>query len=148
MRRELRPATPGDVPAINAIEKSAFPCPWPEYAFRRELENDLSTLKVLTVEGEVVGYYDVWICAGEAHLLNVAVAEPERRRGHGTKLMKDVIAEANRSRCLRIVLEVRPGNEAAIKIYQKLGFKKVTRRLRYYSDGEDADVMVKSLREP
>ncbi|NIT36594.1 MAG: ribosomal protein S18-alanine N-acetyltransferase [candidate division Zixibacteria bacterium] len=148
MRCELRPATPGDVPAINAIERGAFPCPWPEYAFYRELENDLSTLKVLTVDGEVVGYYDLWVCANEAHLLNVAVADRERRRGYGTKLMEDVIAEAKHSRCVRIVLEVRPGNEAAIKIYEKLGFKKVTHRLRYYSDGEDADVMVKSLREP
>lgn len=148
MRCELRPATPGDVPAINAIEKGAFPCPWPEYAFHRELENDLSMLKVLTVEGKVVGYYDLWVCADEGHLLNVAVAERERRRGYGTMLMDDVIAEAQRSGCVRIVLEVRPGNEAAIKIYEKLGFEKVTRRPRYYADGEDADVMVKSLHEP
>lgn len=148
MRCELRPATPGDVPAINAIEQGAFPCPWPEYAFHRELENDLSTLKVLAVEGEVVAYYDLWVCADEAHLLNVAVTERERRRGYGTMLMEDVIAEAERYGCGRIVLEVRPGNEAAIKIYEKLGFKKVTRTFRYYSDGEDADVMVKSLHEP
>ncbi len=147
MRCELRPASAGDVAAINAIERGAFPCPWPEYAFHRELENDLSVLKVLTVGGAVVGYYDLWVCADEAHLLNVAVAGRERRRGYGTMLMEDVITEAKRSGCVRVVLEVRPGNEPAIKIYQKLGFEKVTRRLRYYSDGEDADVMVKSLHE-
>jgi ribosomal-protein-alanine N-acetyltransferase len=141
----LRPAEPRDVPAISAIEKGAFPCPWPERALYGEIENDLATFKILSREGRVVGYYDLWICADEAHLLNVAVAARERRRGHGTTMLEDAIGEADRRGCRRVVLEVRPSNRAAVNLYEKFGFRKVARRPRYYADGEDADVMLKDL---
>jgi ribosomal-protein-alanine N-acetyltransferase len=146
VKATLRPAKPGDVPAISNIEKTAFPCPWPERALYGEIENDLATFKVLSLEGKVIGYYDLWICADEAHLLNVAVVPPERRRGHGTLMIEDAIDEAKRRGCRRIVLEVRPGNCAAISLYGKFGFKTVTRRPRYYANGDDADVMLKDLK--
>ena len=38
-------------------------------------------------------------------------------------------------------LEVRIGNDAAIGLYEKLGFAKVKRNYGYYLDGEDAWVM-------
>jgi ribosomal-protein-alanine N-acetyltransferase len=142
---ELRLAEQRDVPAIRTIEEEEFPCPWPERAFRGEVENDLATFKVLTTGERVIGYYDLWICADEAHLLNVAVAATERRRGYGTAMMEDLLEEARRGGCRRIVLEVRPRNEAAIKLYEKFGFVKISRRPRYYADGEDADVMIKTL---
>ncbi len=145
MKITLRLAEQGDVPAIRAIEEVEFPCPWPERVFRGEVENDLATFKVLTAEERVIGYYDLWVCADEAHLLNVAVAAAERGRGHGTAMMEDVLEEAKRASCRRIVLEVRPGNTAAIKLYEKFGFVKVSSRPRYYADGEDADVMIKTL---
>ncbi len=145
MSPTLRLAEQRDVPAIKIIEEAEFPCPWPERAFRGEVENDLATFKVLTVGERVIGYYDLWICADEAHLLNVAVAAAERRRGYGTAMMEDLLEEAKRRGCRRIVLEVRPGNEAALQLYEKFGFVKVTRRPRYYANGEDADVMIKTL---
>jgi len=141
----LRLAEPRDVPAISAIEKAAFPCPWPERALYGEIENDLATFKILSLEGRVAGYYDLWICADEAHLLNVAVAAWERRRGYGATMVKDAIEEAGRRGCRRVVLEVRPSNRAAVNLYEKFGFKKVARQARYYFDGEDADVMLKDL---
>lgn len=145
MRVTLRPAAREDVPAIGAIEKTAFPCPWSERALYGEIENDLATFKVLSLEGRVIGYYDLWICADEAHLLNVAVAAQARRRGYGTILLEDAIDEAERRNCRRIVLEVRSDNRAAVRLYEKYGFKTVARRPRYYANGEDADVMLKGL---
>ena len=45
-----------------------------------------------------------------------------------------------------ITLEVRAGNEAAMALYEKLGFTKVGRRKGYYSKGrEDAVLMDKKL---
>ena len=145
MEITLKAATPEDVPAIGAIEKTAFPCPWSERALYGEIENDLATFKVLSLEGLVIGYYDLWTCADEAHLLNVAVAEQARRRGYGTILLEDAVGIAESRGCRRIVLEVRSDNCAAIRLYEKFGFKKVMRRPRYYANGEDADVMLKDL---
>jgi [ribosomal protein S18]-alanine N-acetyltransferase len=42
----------------------------------------------------------------------------------------------------RITLEVRPTNEAALRLYESLGFSAAGRRPRYYQDnGEDAVIM-------
>jgi ribosomal-protein-alanine N-acetyltransferase len=145
MKGRLRPAARVDVPAVVAIESATFPCPWSEGTFYVELDNDVSKFKVLTLGDEVIGYYDLWICGDEAHLLNVAVAEPNRRRGYGEVMLQDAMSEAQRARCVRIVLEVRTSNVPAIGLYEKFGFKKVGQRPRYYADGENADIMVKDF---
>jgi ribosomal-protein-alanine N-acetyltransferase len=44
-----------------------------------------------------------------------------------------------------LVLEVRPSNKSACKLYQRLGFAEVGIRKRYYGDGEDALVLKLSL---
>lgn len=143
MKRGLRPAAPADVSAIVAIESATFPCPWSERTFYLELGNDISKFKVLAFGDEVIGYYDLWICGDEAHLLNVAVAAPSRRRGYGKMMLEDAIGEAQRAGCLRVVLEVRMSNVAAISLYEKFGFEKVAQKPRYYADGETADIMAK-----
>jgi ribosomal-protein-alanine N-acetyltransferase len=142
---KLRLAEPGDVPAISAIEAAAFPSPWSEGALYGEMRNDLATFKVLVLAETVIGYYDLWICADEAHLLNVAVAPSEQRHGYGAMMLRDAIGIARSRDCRRVVLEVRPSNRAAVTLYGKFGFKTITRRPRYYSDGEDAEVMLKDL---
>jgi len=145
MRPVLRAAAEADVPAIAAIESATFPGPWSERTFCLELENDISTFKVLVLGDVVIGYYDIWMCGGEAHLLNVAVAAVHRRRGYGEMMLKDAVREARRAGAKQIVLEVRMSNVAAISLYEKYDFRKVTQRRRYYADGEDADIMVKNM---
>ncbi len=145
MKPGLRPAAAADVPAIVAIEGATFPCPWSEGTFYREVENDISKFKVLALGDEVIGYYDLWICGDESHLLNIAVAVANRRRGYGKMMLKDIIGEARRAECLRIILEVRADNAAAIGFYEAFGFKKVAQTRHYYADGEDADIMLKDI---
>ncbi|UCH78335.1 MAG: ribosomal protein S18-alanine N-acetyltransferase [Candidatus Coatesbacteria bacterium] len=145
MKVALRLAAPADLPAIVAIEAASFPCPWSERTFSQEIANEFSTFKVLAGEEQVIGYYDLWVCADEAHLLNVAVAPAHRRRGLGTALVRDAVEEARRARCTRIILEVRPANEAALALYAAFGFRKIGERPHYYADGERADVLGKEL---
>jgi ribosomal-protein-alanine N-acetyltransferase len=52
--------------------------------------------------------------------------------------MKRGVASYKATECY---LEVRIGNDAAIGLYEKLGFAKVKRNYGYYLDGEDAWVM-------
>ncbi|MEM4559736.1 MAG: N-acetyltransferase [Acidilobaceae archaeon] len=81
------------------------------------------------------------------HLVSIAVRAPYRRMGIGSKLLEETI------RVLRevynvdsIYLEVRVSNEPAIRLYEKFGFKKARIIKGYYSDGEDAYIMVKRLK--
>lgn len=47
-----------------------------------------------------------------------------------------------------VLLEVRASNEAALRLYDSLGFQRVGLRRRYYADGEDALLMTLLLRQP
>ena len=55
--------------------------------------------------------------------------------------MKKMIERAVSKGVENIWLEVRPSNVAGKRLYQKLGFKEVYQRPKYYSNSEDAIVM-------
>jgi ribosomal protein S18 acetylase RimI-like enzyme len=59
--------------------------------------------------------------------------------------MAEAKTEAERAGARGLVLEVRPSNRRAIRLYRHLGYDVVGRRPRYYADGEDALVMTFEL---
>lgn len=142
--------TVADLEAALAIDLSAFrpseigagaadPRALREQQLRDELGRAWSRVRVARGErGAVLGYVLFWHVADEIHLLNVAVAASERRRGIGRALVEDMLGYA-RGRAARLVLlEVRASNAAAIALYEALGFERFNVRARYYADGEDA----------
>lgn len=148
----LRPMRREDIPAVAAIERLSFSLPWSEAAFRRELE-EVSHSHLLIVEGPpvqeggggaVLGYACWWEVTEECHITDFAVAPAARRRGIGEFLLQGLLEEARKRGMVRATLEVRIGNEAAIALYEKWGFKSIAMRRRYYPDNdEDALVMWK-----
>ena len=62
---------------------------------------------------------------------NVAVGEGFRHRGIARQLMEAAISKARERGGQWLVLNVRPQNEAAIKLYEKLGFEKVDTEMGY-----------------
>jgi len=84
--------------------------------------------------------------AEELHLVTIAVAPLQQRRGIGTRLMEEIFARGRSIGSQIITLEVRAGNEAARALYGAFGFREVAIRPRYYpNDHEDAIVMVREL---
>ncbi len=146
----IRRMTIDDLPGVMEIEKVAFSNPWTQEMVKKELTQDWST--VLVVEEPVGGVWTVlgfsifWLVADEIHVLNVATAVKQRRRGIGRAVMEATLAYGRTHRCRIASLEVRRGNEAAIGMYKVLGFKAVGMRPNYYTDDrEDAVVMVTDL---
>ena len=79
------------------------------------------------------------------HVTTVGVAPEHRRRRLGKRLMLQV-EEGFRRRNVRLVrLEVRSLNTAAQKVYENLGYAVTQRLPRYYSNGGDGLLMLKSL---
>ncbi len=62
---------------------------------------------------------------------NVAVAEKFRRRGIARQLMLAAIDEARARSALWILLNVRPWNESAIRLYEGLGFDTIDTETQY-----------------
>lgn len=79
------------------------------------------------------------------HVTTVGVAPEHRRRHLGKRLMLQV-EEGFRRRNVRLVrLEVRSLNTAAQKVYENLGYAITQRLPKYYSNGGDGLLMLKSL---
>jgi ribosomal-protein-alanine N-acetyltransferase len=146
MKYDVRFLEEDDIPAILEIERDSFPAPWSESTFRREIENPNAFFFVAAGEDEtVLGYYDMWIYAGEGHLLNICVARAYRRKGLGENLLRHAISLAKESGVPEVFLEVRTSNDAAIRLYEKYGFEEISVRKGYYLNGEDALVYVLRL---
>lgn len=140
---EIDKITPADLDGIVTIENASFPSPWPRRIFEREIKSDKSYNRVIRISDIVVGYIVTWTIYDEVHILNVAVHPEFRKAGLGEKLMRDCLSESAEKGLKYAILEVRITNVGAQKLYDKLGFKTIQVRHKYYSDtNEDAYVMM------
>ena len=146
-RRHYRQLTYADLPQVIAIERRAFPTPWSLAMFVLELSKPSGICLAAQVDGGMVGYlvcsrYDtVW------HLMNVAVDPTMQRRGIASALL-DRLFELGDRPSEQYTLEVRTSNDAAIKLYERFGFRAAGRRRAYYHDNrEDALIMWRTAPE-
>ena len=147
-KTQIRPMLPSDLRAVSTIERSSYQFPWSSGIFRDCLLAGYQCL-VSEVAGTLVGYGIMSIAAGEAHLLNLCIHPSMHRRGHGRKLLKALLAQAEERGVERVYLEVRPSNHAALELYRSAGFEQVGIRPSYYQathGREDAAVLVATLR--
>ena len=143
---EIDNINPADIDQILAIENVSFPSPWPRQIFEREIDAANSYKRAIRFSGNVVAYIVTWTIYDEVHILNIAVHPEFRKIGLGEMLLRDCL-DFSYNRGLKLaVLEVRTSNNSAIKLYEKIGFKTLRVRKKYYSDtGEDAYVMMYEL---
>ena len=140
----IRRMTVLDVPQVYALEIAAFPDAWSYQSFMDEMEkNPCARYLVAEREGEVIAFAGAWIVLEEGHITNIAVKEQERGQGVGEKVTQSLMRYAANLGARYLTLEVRKSNQAARKLYRKLGFMEMYTRIRYYEDnGEDALLMV------
>lgn len=139
-----------DLDGVMAIENASFPTPWPRNLFEEEIDRAFSDARVAVSpeSGEVLGYAVCWIVSDESHLLNIAVRPEARGRGVGSALLGDCIRRGAMAGAGLIHLEVRAGNRAALRMYEKDGFAFQGIRRGYYTDtGEDAILLSRELRK-
>jgi [ribosomal protein S18]-alanine N-acetyltransferase len=138
----LRDMAPPDVPVVVAIERASYSVPWSEATFRGLLRRRDAEMIVATREDVIIGYAVLWCVLDQAELGNVAVTAAARGAGVGEMLVREMIGRAA-GRCVReVFLEVRPSNDVARRLYERLGFMHVGRRRNYYQEPvEDALVL-------
>lgn len=141
----VRAATPADLDAIMAIEKAAFPTDaWSRDMMLAELESIFAAYYVAELDGEIVGYAGLRHLDGQtdADVQTIAVTEGARGHGLGRRLLRTLMAEAQRRRAREMFLDVRDDNAVAQALYESEGFVEIGRRTKYYQpDGIDAIVM-------
>jgi len=106
------------------------------------IRRDSNAAGTLADNPKVIGYSAIWVMAGSAHLVSVAVRDSFRRKGFGELLLMSSLKEAIKHKCFEMTLEVRVSNIVAQNLYLKYGFAIKGIRKKYYLDNhEDALIM-------
>lgn len=134
-----------DLPAVRDIEALSFSNPWSDATFRGEIQNRGISFPLVIVHkgsGRVIGYVIYWHVRDEVQINNIAVHPDLRGKGIGEAALKLVLNDVREKGAVFVALEVRSSNTAAIRLYEKLGFKVLGTRRGYYTNPvEDAYVM-------
>ena len=133
-----------DLDEIVAIEREIYPFPWTRGNFRDALAAGYSAWVLRDASGAPIAYAVLMLALDEAHLLNLSVARPCQRYGFGWRML-DFMAQRARDHGARtMLLEVRPSNLPALRLYARYGFERIGVRRGYYpahGGREDALVM-------
>lgn len=147
--RYIRRARPTDIPEIMAIERECFVEPWDEEVFVQTIEWTPFFLFVAIEDGKirgfVVGCMENTGSARYGHISNLGVTAAYRGKGLGgllvSRLERQIVLEGAEG----ALLEVRVSNSDAQEFYRKLGYREAFLLSGYYSNGEDAIVMMKDI---
>lgn len=127
----FRPMKKTDILPAREIEKQVYNYPWSELTFHECFKAGYSCW-VFEKLGEIYAYGILSFGAGEVHIMNFCVSLEQQRKGYGQKLMEKLIEVARQYHSEKMLLEVRPSNVSAIRLYQRMGFTEIGQRKDYY----------------
>ena len=124
-----------DAGAIAALHAASFRRGWSE----QEVEGLLLDRQVLThratLGGRLAGFIMSRLAGDEAEILSVAVAARQQGRGLARGLLNLHLRRLAGLGARTVFLEVDEHNAAAIRLYDRAGFREVARRPNYYPGG-------------
>ena len=115
---------------------------WTRESFEQDLQLSWSRLMVARLEDKIVAFCNYWVVVDELQILNIATHPTYRRQGVASQLLVHIIEQAAQQKLQSLTLEVRKGNHSAQALYHKLGFLRVGERPKYYSDNQEAAVLM------
>ena len=108
------------------------------------LEKNRKYIVAKSEDGEILGFAGLLINIDCTEIMNIVVKKSARKQGIGQQLLGQLL-ELSKAKGLTIInLEVNVKNEAAIRLYEKNGFKEIGRRKNYYNQTDDAVLLQKT----
>ena len=143
----IRRARISDVSEIFIIERASFIEPWEPETLTQSIEWFPNSCFVAECKGHIIAFLigsPQQVSDGfYGHICNLAVMDTYRKLGIGRLLIRRAEHQFMVEGALGIQLEVRESNSDAREFYQKLGYSEVFVFPRYYSNEENAIVMMK-----
>ncbi len=134
-----------DLGDIGNLEAKCFSDPWSKSMLLASFCQEGFIGYTAKIKDKLIGYIGCSYLFETADVLLIAVDEEYRKQGVATKLLTLAEDEMRTNGVQKIMLEVRVSNLSAYKCYEKLGYKKIAVRERYYGDSEDAIIMEKDI---
>ncbi|HUL63947.1 MAG TPA: ribosomal protein S18-alanine N-acetyltransferase [Burkholderiaceae bacterium] len=140
----FEPMLASDLDAVAQVENDIYAFPWTRGNFQDALSAGYSAWMLTSGRREIIAYSIVMIAIDEAHLLNLSVARSYQRSGYGWRTLEWMAQRARDYGARSMLLEVRPSNQDALRLYARYGFARIGVRRGYYpalGGREDAIVM-------
>lgn len=145
MGLHIEPAQPRDADAVAKLHAQSFYRGWPRQDIEAYLsDRDTPTLVACDAKRRIAGFAMLRLLGDDAELMTIAVDPRYRGKGVGNALMRACFEDLMMTPSKRMILEVAADNPAAIRLYSKLGFQKISERKGYYArpDGQPATALV------
>lgn len=153
MTYNIRRMIESDIDEVYEIEADVHITPWNKGILR---DCVLVGYNCLVLEVKID---DHWVLGGYiicrhsnhfCHILNFCIAKPLQSQGYGRKFLQELLNFLTSFNDIEhVILEVRPSNNAALRLYESMGFKQTEIKRDYYKDNdkiEDAILLKKDLR--
>lgn len=134
-----------EVEAAAALQRENFTHPWSEQDYMDHLQDEDKIYLTAVQDGAVVGSCVLWCSFETADLCNIVVDSSHRREGIAEALLERAYEECTGKGAEQILLEVRESNKAAIGLYIKSGFNKISLRKNYYRDPQEHAVIMQKI---
>lgn len=131
---KLVACTAAEAPAMAAVHALAFDASWREDEFEDLLEGE-GIYGFLAQDDAPLGVILCRVAVDEVEILTIGVTPAARRKGVAQALLAAGLGAARGRGAAQAFLEVAVDNEAAIALYQRLGFHRAGKRLYYYDRG-------------
>jgi [ribosomal protein S18]-alanine N-acetyltransferase len=147
---ELSLAVAADARHISELSRDAIEYglawSWTPRRVLQSLDDASTNVVVARRASNLLGFGIMKYKDDEAHLLLLAVAMAQRRKGVGSAMLAWLEATLRVAGISIVRLEARAGNTAARAFYRAHGYEEAGLRERYYQGVEDAVCIVKDLR--
>lgn len=130
---------------ILELDQSDFPEPWNQNQW---LSTDWGHHQLYTWRNpDLLAFAFFGHLSGDdtAHLFKIVVRSELRRSGIAQAFWREITSKLKDSGIRQVYLEVNTKNTPAIEFYQKQGFRTLQIKKGFYSDGEDAFIMILTL---
>lgn len=135
-----------DLEAVAELERICFSENWSYKLLESGLYSAYDTYYVFAQDGQVLGYCNLRILAGEGEVQRIAVRPEFRKKGIAGQLMKSMMEKSAFEKVTAISLEVRESNAPARHLYESWGFQaEAVRKGYYHNPTEDALIMWKYM---
>jgi ribosomal-protein-alanine N-acetyltransferase len=141
----IEPAEPRDADAVARLHAASFYRGWPRQDIEAYLiDPDTPTLVACDSRRRIAGFAMLRLLGDDAELMTIAVEPKYRSKGVATALLRACFEDLRMTPSKRMILEVAADNPAAIKVYSRLGFTRLSERQGYYArpDGQPATAIV------
>lgn len=139
---------PAKIQQIFQLDQEDFPFPWSQSTWEKLESQSAHVSLALLHQGQSLNGFSLFRPdhpGSTAHLDKIVISRDLRKKGIGRWLLKDSMEQLELQGIRNFTLEVEEDNQSAFDLYKGLGFIELHRVEKYYSNGQNALVMQRTL---